>query len=58
MMAITNSLARRGLLEREASAIDRRRQILRLTSTGAEALCIARDAVAAHEAWLKAQIRP
>jgi DNA-binding MarR family transcriptional regulator len=58
MMAITNSLTQRGLLEREASTIDRRRQSLCLTPAGADALRTARDAVAAHEAWLRARFAP
>ena len=53
MMAITNSLAGRGFLERRASLDDRRRQTLHLTETGTTALTEAREAVAQHEAWLK-----
>ncbi|HBK04576.1 MAG TPA: MarR family transcriptional regulator [Acetobacteraceae bacterium] len=55
MMAITNSLTKRGLLERGASSTDRRRQTLTLTPSGAAALAAAREAVLAHEAWLKAR---
>jgi DNA-binding MarR family transcriptional regulator len=58
MMAITNSLTGRGLLERRASSVDRRRQTLHLTPSGAAALTTAREAVAAHEAWLKARFSP
>jgi DNA-binding MarR family transcriptional regulator len=55
MMAITNSLTGRDLLERRTSLADRRRQTLHLTTSGAEALATAREAVAAHEVWLKAR---
>jgi DNA-binding MarR family transcriptional regulator len=58
MMAITNVLAKRGLLERGSSTKDRRRQTLHLTPSGAVALTAARQAVAAHEAWLKARFTP
>jgi DNA-binding MarR family transcriptional regulator len=55
MMVITNSLARRGFLERGSSSADRRRQTLHLTPQGADALTQALAAVAEHEAWLKAR---
>jgi DNA-binding MarR family transcriptional regulator len=55
MMAITNALAKRGLLERRSSSDDRRRQTLHLTPLGAAALTKAREAVAAHEEWLKSR---
>jgi DNA-binding MarR family transcriptional regulator len=55
MMAITNSLTDRDLLQRRASPIDRRRQLLHLTAAGSAALADARAAVAAHEIWLKAR---
>lgn len=55
MMALTNSLAGRELLERRAAPGDRRRQALYLTDRGQQALAEARQAVAAHEAWLKAR---
>jgi DNA-binding MarR family transcriptional regulator len=53
MMAIINSLAKRGLMERHASSADRRRQRLHLTPSGAAALSQAQVAIAEHEAWLK-----
>jgi DNA-binding MarR family transcriptional regulator len=55
MMAITNSLTGRGLLQRGASSTDRRRQTLHLTPGGEASLATALEAVAAHEAWLKAR---
>jgi DNA-binding MarR family transcriptional regulator len=58
MMAITNSLTDRDLLQRRASPIDRRRQMLHLTTAGSAALADARAAVAAHEVWLKARFTP
>jgi DNA-binding MarR family transcriptional regulator len=58
MMAITNSLAKRGLLERRSASADRRRQALHLTATGDLALRRALAAVAAHETWLKSRFRP
>jgi DNA-binding MarR family transcriptional regulator len=58
MMAITNSLTDRDLLERRTSTIDRRRQSLHLTEPGAAALIEARAAVAAHEVWLKSRFTP
>jgi DNA-binding MarR family transcriptional regulator len=58
MMALTNSLADRHLLERRASTTDRRRQTLHLTPTGMAALTEAQAAVAAHEVWLKSRFAP
>jgi DNA-binding MarR family transcriptional regulator len=58
MMAITNTLAKRGLLDRRSSMADRRRQTLHLTAAGVTALAAARQAVAAHEAWLKSRFTP
>jgi DNA-binding MarR family transcriptional regulator len=58
MMALTNGLADRGLLERRASTADRRRQTLHLTESGAAALTRARAAVADHEVWLKGRFAP
>jgi DNA-binding MarR family transcriptional regulator len=55
MMAITNSLAKRGYLERRSAAADRRRQSLHLTPSGAEALTRAQGAIGEHEAWLKSR---
>ena len=58
MMAITNTLLGRGLLEKGASETDRRRQTLHLTPSGAASLDTARKAIAEHEAWLKARFTP
>lgn len=58
MMAIINSLGRKGYLERGSSSADRRRQTLHLTPPGASALTQALAAVAEHEAWLKARFTP
>ena len=58
MMAITNTLLGRGLLEKGASETDRRRQTLHLTPAGSAALDTARKAVAEHETWLKGRFTP
>lgn len=55
MMVITNSLAKRGLMERHASSADRRRQTLHLTPSGAATLSRAQVAIAEHEAWLRSR---
>ncbi|HWA62088.1 MAG TPA: MarR family transcriptional regulator [Caulobacteraceae bacterium] len=55
MMAIVDRLEDRGLLARERSAADRRRQELKLTLVGAGVLAEALDAVAEHEARFKAR---
>ena len=55
MMAITNTLLGRGLLEKGASETDRRRRTLHLTPAGSAALVTARKAVADHEDWLKSR---
>lgn len=52
-MAIVHALEGKGLIERRASATDRRRICLSLTTSGANKLDQARAAIAAHEAWLK-----
>lgn len=54
-MAIVHALEKRGLLGRAPSAQDRRRIAFRLTVEGTAALAAAKDAVAEHEAWLKAR---
>lgn len=58
MMAITNSLSKRGYLERQVSTADRRRQTLHLTIAGGKALDQALAAVATHETWLKSRFTP
>jgi len=58
MMAITNTLTDRNLMERRTSPIDRRRQALHLTAAGVTSLTVARAAVAAHEVWLKSRFTP
>lgn len=58
MMAITNALTGRGLLERRASSGDRRCQALYLTDDGRTALTTARNAIADHEAWLNGRFEP
>jgi DNA-binding MarR family transcriptional regulator len=55
MMAVTNALTKRQLLERRSSSVDRRRQTLHLTPSGVTALATSRAAVAAHEVWLKSR---
>lgn len=58
VMAIINRLQDRDLLIRGQSAVDRRRQTLTLTPGGETALSQARNAIASHEAWLKARFSP
>jgi DNA-binding MarR family transcriptional regulator len=53
IMAIVNRLQARGLMERGKSKTDGRRQTLHLTPAGHEALVTAREAILAHEQWLK-----
>jgi DNA-binding MarR family transcriptional regulator len=55
VMAIVNRLQARDFLERGASSEDRRRQTLTLRPAGRTALAQAREAVAAHEKWLKSR---
>lgn len=52
-MAIVHALERRGLLARGHVEGDKRRVALSLTVEGETALAAAREAIAAHEAWLK-----
>ncbi|MBU6268421.1 MAG: MarR family transcriptional regulator [Sphingomonadales bacterium] len=57
-MAIVNRLQARGYLVRGKSRVDGRMQTLDLTDAGRAALADARQAIAAHEAWLKARYTP
>ena len=52
-MAIVHALERRGLLARGPSEADRRRIALRLSHEGEILLRTARQAIEAHEQWLK-----
>jgi DNA-binding MarR family transcriptional regulator len=54
-MAIVNRLEARGYLERGKSETDGRKQTLNLTDAGREALVVAKDAIRAHEDWLKSR---
>jgi DNA-binding MarR family transcriptional regulator len=54
-MAIVNRLQDRGLVERRASARDRRRQELHLTSEGADFLEVAAPRIADHRAMQQAE---
>ena len=54
-MAIVNRLEARELLERGKSATDGRKQTLNLTEVGRAMLAKAKEAIGAHEAWLKAR---
>ncbi len=54
-MAIVNRLQDRGLLVRGKSRDDARKQALNLTDAGRAMLLVAKDAMRAHEAWLKAR---
>lgn len=55
VMAIVNRLQARNFLERGISSQDRRRQTLMLCPAGIEALEKAREAIIAHETWLKSR---
>lgn len=57
-MAIVNRLQARGYLVRGKSPTDGRKQTLNLTDAGREALAVAKGAIRAHEAWLKARYSP
>lgn len=52
-MTIVNRLQERDYVRRERSASDGRKQALHLTAAGGTALADAKQAVRAHEAWLK-----
>jgi DNA-binding MarR family transcriptional regulator len=54
-MAIVNRLQARKLLVRGKSLSDRRRQTLNLSAEGEQILGIAKEAIRAHERWLKAR---
>jgi DNA-binding MarR family transcriptional regulator len=54
-MAIVNRLQARGYLVRGQSASDGRKQTLNLTAAGRKALVGAKEAIAAHERWLKSR---
>lgn len=55
VMAIVNRLQARNFLERGISSQDRRRQTLTLCPAGVDALDQAREAIIAHETWLKSR---
>lgn len=57
-MAIVNRLEARALLERGKSETDGRKQTLNLTEGGRAMLGIAKDAIRAHEEWLKSRYTP
>ncbi|WP_241233597.1 MarR family winged helix-turn-helix transcriptional regulator [Altericroceibacterium xinjiangense] len=57
-MTIVNRLEARGLLRRQASQSDRRKQAVFLTSGGVAALDEAKSCIVAHEAWLKRRFTP
>lgn len=54
-MAIVNRLQAREYLVRGQSANDGRKQTLNLTDLGRATLVVAKDAIAAHERWLKSR---
>lgn len=54
-MAIVNRLQTRAFLRRGQSASDGRKQTLNLTDAGRAMLVVAKEAIAAHERWLKAR---
>jgi DNA-binding MarR family transcriptional regulator len=54
-MAIVNRLEARGYLVRGASTKDKRKQTLNLTDAGRQALIVAKEAIRAHEEWLKSR---
>ena len=57
-MTIVNRLQRRDFVRRERSREDGRKQALYVTVAGAAALAHAKQAVDAHEDWLKARFTP
>ena len=54
-MAIVNRLEARDYLRRGKSPSDGRKQTLNLTDGGGKALAEAKEAIAAHERWLKSR---
>ena len=54
-MAIVNRLEAKDYLRRGKSPSDGRKQTLNLTDRGCEALAVAKEAIAAHERWLKSR---
>ena len=54
-MAIVNRLEARAYLVRGKSPSDGRKQTLNLTDQGRRALAVAKDAIMAHERWLKSR---
>ena len=54
-MAIVNRLEAKQYLLRGKSPSDGRKQTLNLTDQGRKALVVAKDAIAAHERWLKSR---
>lgn len=54
-MGIVNRLSARGYLRRGPSPMDRRRKTLYLTELGQDTLLRAREAIWAHERWLKSR---
>lgn len=54
-MAIVNRLEAKGYLKRGKSPSDGRKQTLNLTDPGRKVLVVAKDAIAAHERWLKSR---
>lgn len=54
-MAIVNRLQARGFLVRGKAKDDGRKQTLNLTNAGREMLVEAKDAIRAHEEWLKSR---
>ena len=54
-MAIVNRLEAKGYLKRGKSPSDGRKQTLNLTAAGRKALSVSKDAIAAHERWLKSR---
>ncbi|KLE34582.1 MarR family winged helix-turn-helix transcriptional regulator [Aurantiacibacter luteus] len=54
-MTIINRLQDRDLMRRERSDSDGRKQALHLTAAGVAALAQAKNAIAAHESWLKSR---
>ena len=54
-MAIVNRLEAKDYLERGKSPSDGRKQTLNLTDRGRKALAVAKEAITAHERWLKSR---